>query len=70
MSSHFIIMNYQKSLKWLLHQKISTPFQQFWLSKLMGFNYEIQYKSGKENVAANSLSRVQGSLYGHFNGAV
>lgn len=27
----------------------------------MGFNYEIHYKSGVENVAANVLSRVQGS---------
>lgn len=61
MSSHFIIKTDQKSLKWLLQQKISTPFQQFWLSKLMGFSYEIQYKSGKENIAADALSRVQGS---------
>uniref|UniRef100_A0A803N1M4 Integrase zinc-binding domain-containing protein n=1 Tax=Chenopodium quinoa TaxID=63459 RepID=A0A803N1M4_CHEQI len=49
----------QKSLKWLLQQKIATPFQQFWLSKLMGFDYEIQYKCGKENVAADALSMVQ-----------
>lgn len=37
----FIIRIDQKSLKWLLQQKISTPFQQFWLSKLMGFDYVI-----------------------------
>lgn len=61
MGSHFLIRDDQKSLKWLLQQKISTPFQQFWLSKLMGFDYEIQYKSGKENIAADALSRVQGS---------
>lgn len=34
-AGHFIIKTDQKSLKWLLQQKISTPFQQFWLSKLM-----------------------------------
>ena len=34
MNSHFIIKTNQKSLKWLLQQKISTPFQQFWLAKL------------------------------------
>lgn len=39
--AHFIIKTDQKSLKWLLKQKISTPFQQFWLSKLMGFDYDI-----------------------------
>lgn len=46
MSSHFIIKTDQKILKWLLLQKVSTPFQQFWLPKLMGFNYKIQYKFG------------------------
>ena len=44
--NHFIIKTDQKSLKWLLQQRISTPFQYFWLSKLMGFDYEIQYKGG------------------------
>lgn len=61
MGTHFVIKIDQKSLKWLLQQKVSTPFQQFWLSKLMGFDYEIQYKSGKENIAADALSRVQGA---------
>lgn len=27
----------------------------------MGFDYEIQYKSGKENLVADALSRVQGA---------
>lgn len=58
MGSHFIVRTDQKSLKWLLQQKISTPFQQVWLSKLMGFDYEIQYKAGKENNVADALSRV------------
>lgn len=49
----------QKSLKWLLQQKISTPFQQFRLSKLMGFDYEIVYKSGVENLVAHTLSRKE-----------
>ena len=44
-----------------MEQKISTPIQQFWLSKLMGFDYDIQYRSGNDNVAANAPSRVGGS---------
>lgn len=59
--AHFIIKTDQKSLKWLLQQKISTPFQQFWLSKLMGYDYEIQYKARKENIVDDALSRVQGA---------
>lgn len=61
MSTHFVSRTDQKSLKWLLQQKVSTPFQQFWLFKLMGFDYEIQYEGGKENFAADALSRVQGA---------
>lgn len=45
------------SLKYLLDQRISTPFQTKCLSKLMGFDYEILYKKGTENCAADALSR-------------
>jgi len=44
-----------------MEQKISTPFQQFWLLKFMGFDYEIHYKSGIENKVADTLSRIPGS---------
>lgn len=57
----FIIKTDQKSLKYLMEQRITTPFQHMWLSKLMGYTFEIQYKQGKENVAADALSRVTGS---------
>ena len=60
-SRPFTIKTYQKSLKHLLEQRISTPFQQFCLSKLMGFDYTIQYKSGSENKVADALSRVSSS---------
>ena len=61
MGRAFIIKTDQKSLKHLLEQKLSTPFQQFWLSKLMGFDYVIQYKSGSDNLVADALSRVSSS---------
>ncbi|GER52334.1 polyprotein [Striga asiatica] len=47
----------QQALKHLLDQKIMTPIQQKWLTKLLGLNYEIQYKRGAENRAADALSR-------------
>ena len=58
MGRPFIIKTDHKRLKQLLEQKITTPFQHFWLSKLMDFDYIIQYKSGVENIVADTLSRV------------
>lgn len=36
-----------------------TPIQQKWITKLLGLNYEIQYRKGTENRAADALSRVR-----------
>jgi len=33
----------------------------FWLSKLMGFQYVIEYREGSENTVANTLSSVHGA---------
>ena len=37
------------------------PEQQKWVVKLMGYDYEIIYRPGRENSAANALSRKSGS---------
>ncbi|WVZ14709.1 hypothetical protein V8G54_012275 [Vigna mungo] len=54
---HFIIKTDQKSLKQLLDQTLQTPEQQQWLPKLLGCDFEIHYKAGKENIPADALSR-------------
>jgi len=51
-----------RSLKYLLEQRISTMDQQKWIVKLMGYDYEIEYRPGLENVAADALSRLHGEL--------
>jgi hypothetical protein len=45
-----------QSLKYFLEQRISSPEQQKWVTKLFGYDYEIIYKKGKDNVVADALS--------------
>lgn len=54
---HFKIRTDHQSLKFLLQQRIATPMQQKWLVKMMGYDFEIIYKKGKENIVADALSR-------------
>lgn len=35
-----------------------SPIQQDWLSKLLGYDYSIEYKKGKDNSPIDALSRV------------
>ncbi|XP_057424795.1 uncharacterized protein LOC130718278 [Lotus japonicus] len=54
---HFIIRTDQKSLKFLADQRMLGEEQFKWVSKLAGFDFDIQYKPGKDNSAADALSR-------------
>ena len=57
---HYIIKTDYFSLKYLLEQKFTTVFHSKWLPKLMVYEYEMQYRQGKENVAIDGLSRLYG----------
>ena len=41
-----------------MSQVIQTPEQHYYLSKLLGFDYTIQYKVGSSNAVADALSRT------------
>lgn len=55
----FVIKTDHKSLKELMSQVIQTPEQQFYISKLMGFHYEIVYRPGRSNQVTDALSRQE-----------
>ena len=57
MGRHFVIKTDHQSLKYIIEQRVHTPLQQKWIAKLMGYDYEIQYKKGSDNVVADALSR-------------
>ena len=53
----FVIQTDQRSLKYLLEQRITMLKQQKWVAKLLGYDYEIQYRIGWENSTADALFR-------------
>jgi hypothetical protein len=62
----FQIKTDHQSLKYFLEQRPSSPEQQKWVTKLFGYDYEIIYKKGKDNVVVDALSRKyedEGSLF-------
>lgn len=56
---HFKVKTDHLSLKYLMEQKLTTFMQQKWLTKLLGFDYEIIYKQGVDNKVVDALSRVE-----------
>lgn len=58
----FVVYTDHKSLKHFLQQRVSSPDQQCWLAKLLGYQFEVKYKPGLENKAADALSRCYGDV--------
>ena len=62
----FQIKTGHQRLKYFLEQCISSQEQQKEVTKLFGYDYEIIYKKGKDNVVADALSQKyedEGSLF-------
>jgi hypothetical protein len=53
----FLIKIDHFSLKFLLDQRLSTIPKHQWASKLLGFNFHVEFKPGAMNVVADVLSR-------------
>ena len=54
----FIVRTDQQSLKFLFEQRIVGAEYQQWITKLMGYNFDIQYRSGASNRVADALLRI------------
>lgn len=54
---HFKVKTDHDSLKYFLEQRLSSEEQQKWVTKMLGYDFEIIYKKGKQNVVADALSR-------------
>jgi hypothetical protein len=66
LGQRFQIKTDHQSLKYFLEQRISSQEQQKWVTKLFGYDYEIIYKKGKDNVMVDALSQKyedEGSLF-------
>jgi hypothetical protein len=53
----FVIRTEHRSLHFLLDQRLTTIPQHQWASKLLGFDFVVEYKPGALNVVADALSR-------------
>jgi hypothetical protein len=53
----FVIKTGHYSIKFLLDQRLSTILQHQWASKLLQFNFQVEYKRGTTNVMVDALSR-------------
>jgi hypothetical protein len=64
---HFKVKRDHDSLKYFLKQRPYSEEQQKWVTKMLGYDLEIIYTKGKQNVVADALSRkdehVEAFLY-------
>ena len=67
MGRHFKVKTDHDSLKYFLEQRLSSEERKKWETKMLGYDFEIIYKKGKQNVVADALSRkdedVESLLY-------
>ena len=45
------------NIKYLLEQRLSLEEKQKWVAKMLGYDFEIVYKKGKQDMVEDALSR-------------
>jgi len=55
-----VIKTDQQSLKFLIEQKVGTPFQEKWITMLLGYSFKVEYKRGVDKKVTDTLSRRDG----------
>ena len=58
MGRHFTVCTDQRSLKFLLNERIVSIDQQKWLCKLLGYDFDIEYNPVHAYKAVDALSRL------------
>jgi hypothetical protein len=53
----FVVKTDHYSLKYLFDQRLATIPQHQWVSKLIGFDFRVEYKPSSSNTVADALSR-------------
>jgi hypothetical protein len=60
------VKTYHDSLKYFLEQRLSLEEQQKWVTKILGYDFEIIYQKGKQNVVEDALSRKDEDVEAFF----
>ena len=59
LGNRFQVKTDHNSLKYFLEQRVSSEEQQKWITKMQGYDFEIVYKKGKDNIVVDALSRKE-----------
>jgi len=54
----FVILTNHRSLAYLSEQHLHSDMQRKAMTRLMGLQFKIKYRKGKENMVVDALSRV------------
>jgi hypothetical protein len=62
----FLIRTDHFALKYILDQTLTTILHHTWMSKLFGYDFSVEYRQGKMNVVADTLSqRDEATIVSH-----